>query len=100
MNAAFQWPVISVIVLLPFRKAPKIAIMIPSSRNCIHFAMSSTFDQTDPAAMYQRFIVVYALPVAGTNPQRVFSARMVGFMGSELNSLGNELSEYYSKSSQ
>jgi hypothetical protein len=35
MNAAFQWPVMSVIVLLPFRKAAKIAIMSPSRRNSV-----------------------------------------------------------------
>lgn len=55
------------------------------------------FDQTDPAITYERFVAVYAVPNAGGT---AFNARLVGFLGTELNSLGNEINEYYSKSSQ
>lgn len=58
------------------------------------------FDQTDPAVTYERFVVVYAVPAMRTAATKAFNARLVGFLGTELNSLGNEINEYYSKSSQ
>lgn len=53
------------------------------------------FDQADPAVLYSRFLVVFAIPedaaVVG------FKARYIGALGSEGNGLQAEIGEYYNK---
>ena len=55
------------------------------------------FDQVDPAKVYSRFFLVFAIP---SNTTAQFNARFVGSVGAELSGWSGHISDYYGKNSQ